>query len=46
MQEPAVLERLQAEGATFSPMTPQQFGAFQRAEADKWGTLVRGLKLD
>jgi len=46
MQEPAVLGRLQAEGATFSPMTPQQFGAFQRAEADKWGTLVRGLKLD
>ena len=46
MQEPAVLERLQAEGATFSPMTPQQFGAFQRAEADKWGALVRGLKLD
>ena len=46
MQEPAVLERLRAEGATFSPMTPQQFGVFQRAEAEKWGMLVRGLKLD
>lgn len=46
MQEPAVLERLRAEGATFSPMTAQQFGAFQRAEAVKWGALVRGLKID
>ena len=46
MQEPAVQERLAAEGATFSPMTPKEFGAFQQSESDKWAGIVRGLKFD
>jgi tripartite-type tricarboxylate transporter receptor subunit TctC len=38
---PQMQERLRGQGAEFSPLTPEQFGAFQRAEIAKWGKVVR-----
>jgi len=41
-------ERLRGQGAEFSPLTPGEFGAFQRAEIAKWGKVVRdsGARLE
>jgi tripartite-type tricarboxylate transporter receptor subunit TctC len=41
MQLPDIQARLLIEGARFSPTTPEQFGAFVRAEITKWGPVVR-----
>jgi len=48
MATPEVRERLKVEGSTFKATTPEQFGAFVRAEAEKWGGLIRemGLKAE
>jgi tripartite-type tricarboxylate transporter receptor subunit TctC len=45
---PQMQERLRGQGAEFSPLTPEQFGAFQRAEIAKWGKVVRdsGARLE
>ena len=45
MTTPEVRERLKVEGSTFKPTTPEQFGAFVRAEAEKWGGLIREMGL-
>ena len=41
MQSPDIQARLPVEGARFTPTTPEQFGAFVRAEIAKWGPVVR-----
>ena len=41
MQSPEIQARLPNEGARFMPMTPEQFGAFQRSEIAKWAPVVR-----
>jgi tripartite-type tricarboxylate transporter receptor subunit TctC len=48
MQSKEIAARLTAEGARFIPMTPEQFGAFVRAEIAKWAPVVRasGAKAD
>jgi tripartite-type tricarboxylate transporter receptor subunit TctC len=38
---PAVADRLRQEGAEPSPRTPEEFGAFIRAEVARWGALIR-----
>jgi tripartite-type tricarboxylate transporter receptor subunit TctC len=38
---PAVADRLRQEGAEPSPKTPEEFGAFIRAEVARWGALIR-----
>jgi tripartite-type tricarboxylate transporter receptor subunit TctC len=45
---PQMQARLRAQGAEFAPLTPEQFGAFQRAEITKWSKVVRdsGARLD
>ena len=48
MQSPEIQARLPAEGARFSPNTPEQFGAFVKAEIAKWAPVVRasGARVD
>jgi len=48
MRTPDVQQRLLAEGARFTPMTPAQFSAFVAAETAKWGKLIRevGIRAD
>jgi tripartite-type tricarboxylate transporter receptor subunit TctC len=48
MQSKEITARLSAEGARFVPMTPEQFGAFVKAEIAKWAPVVRasGAKAD
>jgi tripartite-type tricarboxylate transporter receptor subunit TctC len=48
MQSKEITARLGAEGARFVPMTPEQFGAFVKAEIAKWAPIVRasGAKAD
>ncbi|HTN29080.1 MAG TPA: tripartite tricarboxylate transporter substrate binding protein [Burkholderiales bacterium] len=41
MQSPPIQARLPAEGARFIPTTPEQFGAFVRAEIAKWAPIVK-----
>ncbi len=40
MQSPEIQARLPNEGARFIPMSPEQFGAFQRSEIAKWAPVV------
>ena len=46
MRSPDVEKRLETEGAKFIPTTPESFGQFQRAEADKWARAIKaaGIK--
>ena len=48
MQSPEIQARLPNEGARFIPMTPEQFGAFQKSEIAKWAPVVRasGARVD
>jgi len=48
MQSKEITARLTAEGARFVPMTPEQFGAFVKAEIAKWASVVKasGAKAD
>ena len=48
MQSKEIAARLAAEGARFVPMTPEQFGAFVKAEIAKWAPVVKasGAKAD
>jgi tripartite-type tricarboxylate transporter receptor subunit TctC len=48
MRTPEVQQRLLAEGARFTPTTPEQFSAFVAAETAKWGKLIRevGIRAD
>ena len=41
MQTPEVQTRLTNEGARFAPNSPEQFGAFVKAEIAKWAPVVR-----
>ena len=41
MQSPEIQARLPVEGARFSPTTPEQFGAFVKAEVAKWAPVVK-----
>jgi tripartite-type tricarboxylate transporter receptor subunit TctC len=41
MQSPPIQSRLPAEGARFIPTTPEQFGAFVKAEIAKWAPVVK-----
>jgi tripartite-type tricarboxylate transporter receptor subunit TctC len=43
---PQVKQRIAEMGGYTMPLSPAQFGAFVRAEIDKWGTVVRqaGIK--
>jgi tripartite-type tricarboxylate transporter receptor subunit TctC len=41
LKDPTVRTRLQSEGAEPSPSTPQQFGAFFKAEIAKWTRVVQ-----
>ncbi|UFN48979.1 tripartite tricarboxylate transporter substrate binding protein [Roseomonas sp. OT10] len=41
LTDPAVIERLAAEGATPRPSTPEEFRTFLAAEIEKWGKVVR-----
>jgi len=41
MQSPEIQARLPNEGARFIPMTPEQFGAFQKNEIAKWAPVVK-----
>jgi tripartite-type tricarboxylate transporter receptor subunit TctC len=40
--------RLEAEGAEASGGSPEQFGAFFKAEIDKWGKVIKaaGIRLE
>jgi tripartite-type tricarboxylate transporter receptor subunit TctC len=41
MQDPEVLKQLQVAGISPSYLGPQEFGAFMRAEYEKWGRVVK-----
>ena len=48
LDAPVVIERIAKLGAEVAPSTPEEFGAFMRAEDKKWGDLVKkaDLKID
>jgi tripartite-type tricarboxylate transporter receptor subunit TctC len=48
LKEPDTLARLEKMGVTPSGMTPEAFAAFQKAEVEKWGQLIKsaGIKPD
>ena len=48
MQAPDIQKRLLAEGAKFTPWTPDQFAAFVKAEMTKWAKVVKdaGIRVD
>jgi tripartite-type tricarboxylate transporter receptor subunit TctC len=48
MQSAEIRARLPNEGARFIPMTPEQFGTFQKSEIAKWAPVVRasGARVD
>ncbi len=48
MTSPEVRERLAANALVSPPMTPEEFGAFQRAEIAKWAEVVRtnGIRVE
>jgi len=48
MQGPDIQARLPAEGARFSPNTPEQFAAFVKSEIEKWAPVVKasGARVD
>lgn len=48
MQSPEIQTRLPVEGARFSANTPEQFGAFVKAEIAKWAPIVKasGARVD
>ena len=45
LDAPDVIERIAKLGAEVAPSTPEEFGAFMRAEDKKWGDLVRKADL-
>jgi tripartite-type tricarboxylate transporter receptor subunit TctC len=48
MQAPDIQKRLVAEGAKFTPWTPDQFAAFVKSELAKWAKVVKeaGIRVD
>jgi tripartite-type tricarboxylate transporter receptor subunit TctC len=48
MQAKEIQARLLTEGASFRPMTPAEFGAFVKAEIEKWAPVVKasGARVD
>ena len=48
MQSPEIQARLPAEGARFSPNSPEQFAAFVKSEIAKWAPVVKasGARVD
>jgi tripartite-type tricarboxylate transporter receptor subunit TctC len=48
MKSPDIQARLPAEGARFSPNTPEQFGEFVKSEIAKWAPVVKasGARVD
>jgi tripartite-type tricarboxylate transporter receptor subunit TctC len=48
MQAPDIQKRLLAEGAKFTPLTPDQFGDFVKAEIAKWAKVIQqsGIRVD
>jgi tripartite-type tricarboxylate transporter receptor subunit TctC len=48
MRAPEMQKRLDAEGANFIPMSPEQFAAFQKAEIAKWAKTIKdaNIKVD
>ena len=45
LDAPDVIERIAKLGADVAPSTPEEFGAFMRAEDKQWGDLVRKADL-
>jgi len=45
LQEPGLRSRLEAEGAQFSPGTPEDFAELIRTERARWGELIRQAKV-
>ena len=48
MRLPEIARRMEVEGERFMPGSPEDFAQFVRAEADKWGRVIRdaGLKAE
>jgi tripartite-type tricarboxylate transporter receptor subunit TctC len=48
MKSPEIQKRLEAEGAKFIPMSPEQFAAFQKSEITKWAKTIKeaNIKVD
>jgi len=45
MRSPEIQKRLEAEGARFIPMTPEQFANFQKAEITKWAKTIKDANI-
>jgi tripartite-type tricarboxylate transporter receptor subunit TctC len=45
LQEPALKSRLEAEGAQFSPGSPEDFARLIASERTRWGALIRQAKV-
>ncbi len=45
LADPAIRQQMLSQGNELGGGTPDQFGAFIRAEAERWGKLVRALDI-
>jgi tripartite-type tricarboxylate transporter receptor subunit TctC len=45
MRSSEIQKRLETEGAKFIPMTPEQFGAFQKSELKKWAKTIKDANI-
>jgi tripartite-type tricarboxylate transporter receptor subunit TctC len=45
LQDPTIVEKLDAMGATAVGNTPEQFGAVMRADSAKWGRLIHDANI-
>ena len=42
---PEVKERFESQGSVVTPSTPEEFRDWLRAETEKWGRIIRDLKI-
>jgi tripartite-type tricarboxylate transporter receptor subunit TctC len=42
LADPSIRERLDGMGVLVTPWSAEQFGAFLKAETDKWATVIKG----
>jgi tripartite-type tricarboxylate transporter receptor subunit TctC len=45
LKSPKIIERFQDQGYELMAMTPQEFGAFMKAESDRWGAVIKSHQI-
>ena len=45
LKQPETMERLSAVGAEISASSPEEFGAFMKAEREKWARVIKAARI-